>query len=139
VLAAARRTRALARYADERAGDDVLDDLRLLALTAGERLLPAEAVERARGAAARLAQRPAARAVALRSHPWRFCVLVALSAGAALAAAHLVGEGPPTEGLLVLVAVSAIFVAIEAVAVVGCFAVLGSFLGLRRRGRCAGV
>jgi hypothetical protein len=139
VLVAVRRTRALAGYADEGAGDDVLDDLRLLALAAGERLLPAGAVERARGAAARLAQTPAARAVALRSHPWRCCVLVAFSAGAALAAAHLVGEGPPTEGLLVLLAVSAIFVAIEAVAVIGCFAVLGPFLGLRQGSRCAGI
>ena len=139
VLAAARSTRALARYDDAGAGDDVLDDLRLLALTAGERLLPADGAERARGAAAWLARTPAARAVALRSHPWRFCVLVALGAGAALAGAHLVGEGPPTDGPLVLLAVSAIFVAVEAVAVIGCFALLGSFLGLRWSGRRAEI
>jgi hypothetical protein len=139
VLVAARRTRALARYDPAHAGDDVLDDLRLLALAAGERLLPADAVERARGAAAQLAHTPVARAVALRSHPWRFCVLVALCAGGALAVAHLVAEGPPTDGALVLLAVSAIFVALEAVAVIGCFALLGSFLGLRQSGRCADV
>jgi hypothetical protein len=139
VLVAARRTRALARYGDGRASDDVLDDLRLLALSAGERLLPAQALERARGAAAQLAHTPVARAVALRAHPWRCCVLVALCAGGALAAAHLVAEGPPTDGALVLLAVSAIFVALEAAAVIGCFALLGSFLGLRQSGRCADV
>jgi hypothetical protein len=37
----------------------------------------------------------------------------------------------------VLLAVSAILVGIEAVAVVGCFALLGSFLGIRRNARCA--
>jgi hypothetical protein len=137
VLIAARRAGTLARYDGDPGGDDVLDDLRLLALTAGERLLPADMLQRAKDSAARLARARAARAVALCSHPWRFCLFVALAAGAALAGAHLVGEGPPTDGPLVLLAVSAILVGIEAVVVVGCFALLGSFLGIRRNARCA--
>jgi hypothetical protein len=63
VLVATRRTRTLARHADETAGDDVLDDLRLLVLTTGDRLLPAGAPDRARSTAARLADGPVGRAV----------------------------------------------------------------------------
>ncbi|HEY0343265.1 MAG TPA: hypothetical protein VGC59_01375 [Solirubrobacteraceae bacterium] len=135
VLVATRRTRALARDSGEPAGDDVLDDLRLLVLTAGDRLLPAGALDRVRGSAARLADGRVGRAVSLRSHPWRFCMLTALGAGAALAAGHLAGEGPPTDGMLVLLAVSGLIVAIEAAAVIVCFALLGTFLGIRRLSR----
>jgi len=71
------------------------------------------------------------RAVALRSHPWRFCALVALAAGATVAATHVAGEGPATQGLLATVAVAAVLVAIEAAAIAACFALLGSFLGIR--------
>jgi hypothetical protein len=44
-------------------------------------------------------------------------------------------EGPPTDGMLVLLAVSGLIVAIEAAAVIACFALLGTFLGIRRGGR----
>jgi hypothetical protein len=135
VLVATRRTRTLARHADETAGDDVLDDLRLLVLTTGDRLLPAGAPDTARSTAARLADGPVGRAVSLRSHPWRLCMLLALGAGAALAAGHLAGEGPPTDGMLVLLAVGGLIAAIEAAAVIACFALLGTFLGIRRGGR----
>jgi hypothetical protein len=132
VLVATRRTRALARHAGEGAGGDVLEDLRLLALTTGARLLAPDAVDRARSTVARLAEGRIARAISLRSHPWRFCLLVAVCAGAGLAAGHLVGEGPPTDGLLVLLAVSGFLVAVEAAAIIACFALLGTFLGIRR-------
>jgi hypothetical protein len=131
VLLSARRTSELARHADEPAGDDALDDLRALAVTSLERLLPAGTVRRTRDGAARLASARAVRAVALRTHPWRFCLAVAVAAGAAVAAVHVVGEGPATDGLLVTLLVSGILVAIEGIAIVGCFALLGSFLGIR--------
>jgi hypothetical protein len=113
----------------------VLDDLRMLVLTTGARLLSPRALDRARSTAARLAGGRVGRAVSLRSHPWRFGVLVALGAGAALAAGHLAGEGPPSDGMLVLLAVSGLIVAIEAAAIIACFALLGTFLGIRRGGR----
>jgi hypothetical protein len=132
VLLSARRTAELAAHADDPAGDDALDDLGALALIAAGRLLPAGTLERAQASLARLETARAVRAVALRAHPWRFCVLVALAAGAAMAATHVLAEGPATDGLLVTLAVSAVLVAIEAVAIIACFALLGSFLGIRR-------
>ena len=131
VLLSARRTAELAAHADEPARDDALDDLGALALIAAGRLLPSRTLERAQTSLARLTTAPAVRAVDLRAHPWRCCLLVALAAGAAMAAAHVVGEGPATDGLLVTLAVSAVLVSIEAVAIIGCFALLGSFLGIR--------
>jgi hypothetical protein len=131
VLLSARRTGELARHAAEPAREDALDDLRAVAVAGAERLLPAGTVQRIQASAARLANARAVRAVALRTHPWRCCLLVAVTAGAAVAAAHVVGEGPASDGLLVTLLVSGILVAIEGVAIVGCFALLGSFLGIR--------
>lgn len=131
VLLSARRTAELARHADEPAGADALDDLRVLTVTAAERLLPAGTLQRAQSSLARPASARTVRAVALRTHPWRFCLLVALAAGAVVAATHLVGEGPATDGLLVTLAASGVLIAIEGIAIVGCFALLGSFLGIR--------
>ena len=91
----------------------------------------ASTTERATAVATQIAAHRAVRAVALRRHPWRFCALVALAAGATVAATHIAGEGPATDGLLVTLAVAAVLVAIEAFAVAGCFALLGSFLGIR--------
>jgi hypothetical protein len=131
LLHSARRTRELAGHADEPAGDDALDDLRALALGAADRVLPAGGPQRALALAARAAGWRAVRAVALRAHPWRFCLLVALAAGATVAATHLAGEGPATDGLLVTLAVAGVLVAIESLAVIGCFVLLGTFLGIR--------
>jgi hypothetical protein len=131
VLLSARRTAELARHADEPAAADALDDLRALAVAVAERLLPAGTLRRAEASAGRLASARAVRAVGLRTHPWRFCLLVAVAAGAAVAAAHVAGEGPATGGPLVTLAVGALLVAIEGIAIVGCFAALGSFLGIR--------
>lgn len=127
----ARRTRQLAGHADEPAGDDALDDLRVLALTAADRLLPTGVAERARALAAGIAAHRAVRAVALRTHPWRFCLLFALVAGATFAAMQIIGEGPATDGMLVTLTVAALLVGVEAFAIIGCFAVLGTFLGIR--------
>jgi hypothetical protein len=131
LLLSARRTAELGRHADEPAGADALDDLRALAIAAADRLLPAAAAARVEALAVRLAAHRAVRAVALRVHPWRFCLLVAFAAGACVAAGHVVGEGPATDGLLLTLAVSGVLIAAEAVVVVGCFALLGSFLGIR--------
>jgi hypothetical protein len=107
VVRATRRTRALARL-DDRPADDVFDDLAALAPLAAGSLGPA------------------------RAHPWRLCCLTGAAAGALVGAAHLAGEGPPADPALVL-AVAAVFVAAEGLAVLACFALLGRFLGLRRR------
>jgi hypothetical protein len=131
LVLSARRTRELAGHADEPAGDDALDDFRALALSTAGRLLPAGTTERAEALARHLAAHRAVRAVALRTHPWRFCALVALAAGATVAVTHIAGEGPATSGLLVTLAVAAVLVAIEACAIAGCFALLGGFLGIR--------
>ncbi len=132
LVLSARRTRELAGHADAPAGDDAVDDLLALALIAADRLLPAGAPARAQALAARATSHRAVRAVALRTHPWRFCALVALAAGATVAVTHVALEGPATDGLLVTVAAAAVLVAIEAVAIAGCFALLGGFLGIRR-------
>jgi hypothetical protein len=61
--------------------------------------------------------------------------LLVMTTGAALAAGRLAGEGPPTDRMLVLLAVSGLIIAIEAAAVIACFALLGTFLGIRRPSR----
>jgi hypothetical protein len=67
----------------------------------------------------------------VRAHLWRTCALAGAAAGFALTVTHLVGEGPPSEPALAL-AVAAIFVGAESLAILTSFAVLGRFLGLRR-------
>jgi hypothetical protein len=104
---AGRRTRAFARLDDRPAGDDVFDDLAAL--------VPPAAVVLA----------------VLRAHPWRLCALAGAAAGFVLTVTHLVAEGPPSQPALAL-AVAAIFVGAESVAILASFAVLGRFLGLRR-------
>jgi hypothetical protein len=54
-----------------------------------------------------------------------------------MAAAHVVGEGPATAGLPVTLLAGGVVVAIEAVAIITCFALLGSFLGIRGDDRSA--
>jgi hypothetical protein len=54
-----------------------------------------------------------------------------------MAAAHVVGEGPATAGLSVTLLAGGVVVAIEAVAIITCFALLGSFLGIRGDDRSA--
>jgi hypothetical protein len=115
----ARRTRELAGLADEPAGDDALGDLLAVCRGAGERLLPAGALDRATAAA--------------RAHLWRACLLLALTAGAALAVSHMVAEGPPTAGVPTALLVSLIFVGIEGTAILACFALLRTYLGIRPR------
>ena len=65
-----------------------------------------------------------------RSHPWRFCTIVALAAGVALATVHGLEEGPPIN-LALAVLVSSIFIGVEFIAVLISYLVLGGFLGLR--------
>jgi hypothetical protein len=67
----------------------------------------------------------------LRTRPWRLCAFAGAAAGFVLTVAQFVGEGPPSQPALAL-AVAAIFVGAESVAILACFAVLGGFLGLRR-------
>jgi hypothetical protein len=107
VARSARRTRALARLDDRPAGDDVFEDLAVL-------------VPPARAALA-----------VLRAHPWRLCAFTGAAAGLALSAAHLIGEGPPPDPARA-VAVAAIFVAAEGLAILACFGALARYLGLRR-------
>ena len=103
---AVRRAAVVALRADEPAPDDVWDDLAALA---GR--LPVAGLQR---------------------HPWRVACLTALAAGLAAALGHLVAEGPPADGAGDLVAVTAALVGLEGAAVLGCFVLLGRFLGLRR-------
>jgi hypothetical protein len=44
---------------------------------------------------------------------------------------HVAGEGAATDGLLVTLAVAGVLVGIEALAVIGCFVLLGTYLGIR--------
>lgn len=124
------------------AGGDVLDDLAVvgeLVRELVERRLPA--LRQTLGLGCRLGRRARALAVArvpwllpwldLRGHPWRFCALVAGTAvvccfaGAAASAPEGgLALGGPLAGALV-----------EGAAVVGGFALLGGFLGIRRPGR----
>ena len=67
--------------------------------------------------------RPAFRRLELSAHPWRFAVLVAVVAAVPVVLGG-VADGDPFDGLL--------RAATEIVAVLGCFAVLGRPLGLRR-------
>jgi len=103
---ALRRAAVVARRADEPAPDDAWDDLAALA---GR--LPVAGLQR---------------------HPWRVAGATALAVGLAAALGHLVAEGPPADGAGDLVAVTAVLVGLEGAAVLGCFALLGRFLGLRR-------
>jgi hypothetical protein len=134
------RTRALARFAGERAGpdDDALGDLLMLFAEARRwvqrqpRLAaPARVLDRASGVAIALA--PRARWFSLRAHPWRLGVSVALLAGACAGVGHGISEGPPR--LVDLPGAAAAFAVIggmEGLAVIVCFALLGGFLGIRR-------
>jgi hypothetical protein len=101
-----RRTAVVARRAHEPAPDDVWDDLAALA-----RRLPV---------------------TGLRRHPWRVAGLTALAAGLAAAFGHLAAEGPPADGAGDLAAVTAVLVGLEGAVVLGCFVLLGRFLGIRR-------
>ena len=121
VARATARTRALARLDDRPAGDDIFDDV--LALAAATETVPVAA--RAVAGARRLAP-------ALRRRPWRLAALTALAAGLALTITHIVAEGPPADGPLVALALTAVIVGIEGTAILVCFALLGRFLGLRR-------
>jgi len=105
VAGAAARTRVLER---DGAGEPILEDV--VALPGLGRL-----AEPARWAQLR---------------PWRFAGLVALAAGAALAAAHGIAEGPPST-LGAGLASCAALIAIEGGAVLASYAALGRFLGLR--------
>jgi hypothetical protein len=129
------------------AGGDVLDDLvGLGAITESwlERTLPwlLPAVRRGCGLAAALWRLAARRLpwapvwLNLRRHPWRFCVSVAaaaVAASAALSVAGAISEGarPSPQDALA-------GAALEGVAVVLGFALLGRFLGIRRPARAAG-
>jgi hypothetical protein len=104
--ATVRRAAVVARRADEPTPDDVWDDL---AAIAG--WLPVAGLQR---------------------HPWRVACATALAAGLAAAIGHLAAEGPPADGAGDLVAVTAVLVGLEGAAVLGCFLLLGRFVGLRR-------
>jgi hypothetical protein len=131
LLASARRTAELARHADEPVTEDALDDLRAVVVAVADRVVGPARRERVEALTARCGRHPALRAVSLRTHPWRFGALVGLAAGAVVAGVHLVGEGPASDGLLTTLLVGGVLVAIEAAAIVACFALLGSFLGIR--------
>ncbi len=64
-----------------------------------------------------------------RAHPWRFAITCALGAGVLLALAHLQEGLPPSLGVFVFV--SLIFVSFETAAVIGGYALLGGWLGIR--------
>ena len=66
---------------------------------------------------------PALRRLELPGHPWRFALLVAAAAAAPVALGGIV-DSDPFDGLL--------RAATEIAAVLGCFAVFGRSLGLRR-------
>jgi hypothetical protein len=104
--ATTRRAAVVTRRTDEPAPDDAWDDLAALA-----GWLPVTGLQR---------------------HPWRVACATALAAGLAAALGHLAAEGPPADGAGDLVAVTAVLVALEGAAVLGCFVLLGRFLGLRR-------
>lgn len=133
--AAFARIGAQARHADEPALDDALDDIGALS-AAAVRAVGRVPVLRCYLEVAKTAARSplvtaAGRWADLRRHPWRFGVATALLAGLAISSAHLIGEEPPANGIMIAFAVTGIIVAIEAAAVLGCFALLGGFLGIR--------
>ena len=137
---------AIGRPSDELTFDsypDPLVDLRAVGVLAFERLerrmpalrgvarhleglvraLPAQLTDRAPRVAGWLA---------LRHHPWRFAVSVAITAGLALAVGHAFSEGGLSAADLRGELLGAgLLVTIEAVAALMGFAVLGRFLGIR--------
>ena len=75
-----------------------------------------------------------ARWLDLRRHPWRFGLTVALAAGLAFAAVHGLTEGGPSLRHLPLELLGGTLItAIEAAAALLGFALLGNYLGIRRR------
>jgi hypothetical protein len=80
------------------------------------------------------AAKPLLAAVDPRRRPLRLCLVVAVGAGLAVAATHLVAEGPPpAPEFLRGIEAGLILLAIEALAVAACFRVFGRFLGIRPR------
>ncbi len=74
----------------------------------------------------------------LRVHPWRVALVVALAAGAGAGGAHALLEHPGSLAQLPgAMAAFTVIAVIEGVAVIVCFALLGSFLGLRKPHRGA--
>lgn len=68
--------------------------------------------------------------VSPRRHPWRFCAGMGVITGAALFLAKLLEEGAPVDWTMTL-AVLAIFVTVETVAVLLAMVIVGGYLGLR--------
>ncbi|MEO8973033.1 MAG: hypothetical protein ABI406_15720 [Ktedonobacteraceae bacterium] len=66
----------------------------------------------------------------IRTHAWRFCLLVALISGLGLSAAQEFLEGPP-PAIIIVFTVGLFFFIIETIAVILGFLLLGGFLGLR--------
>jgi hypothetical protein len=67
----------------------------------------------------------------LRHHPWRFAASVAVVVGLGLAGGHAVSEGVSLHHLAGGLLAAALIAAIEALAVLLGFAVLGRFLAIR--------
>lgn len=67
----------------------------------------------------------------LRRHPWRFAASVATTAGLALAAGHAITEGVSSSRLVGALLAALLLAAIEALAALLGFALLGRFLGIR--------
>lgn len=133
------RLRALAAVADEPPppGDDAVSDLATLAHRLRQSVEGRPGVAALVQAIERTARTPAVRRLALhldlRRHPWRVCLAVAFIAGACVGLSHDVTAGlPPVAQLARFATVAVLLGGIEALAVIVCFALLGSFLGIRR-------
>jgi len=117
--------------------DDALADIEAVTMTALEQLgRRVPGLKRACAHGAQFVRVVSARLrwLDLRRHPWRFAVAVALSAGLAGAVGHGLTEGGiPTHHLLRALLGGAIITAIEAAAALLGFALLGNYLGIRRR------
>ena len=139
LLVAQRRLRWLERYGAEPASEDALDDVRETVVEALRLVAAAPVV----GPVARGAERVVVRVLAtcspvgrgLHRHPWRFGAVCASAAGLLASVAHLIAEGPPTDGIGVAFLVALIITAIEGAVVFGCYVVFGRFLAIRNGGR----
>jgi hypothetical protein len=100
-------------------GDDALADLAAVVHRVAPRLEVTRTVSRG--------------AARLRAHPWRFALVVAVLAGAAVAAAHGIGEGVSRRELGGALIAGMMIATIEAVTALMGFAVLGRFLAIRAR------
>ncbi len=131
---AQRRLRALERYGSEPAEEDAFDDVCDALLAIARMLAGVPFIRRVAPLAELVARRaltagsPVARV--LRDHPLRFGATVALLAGLLASGGHLVAEGPPSNVARALLVV-AIIAGIEGLAVFGCYALFGRFLGIR--------